>query len=88
MTRTLTAHFDGKVIVPDSPVDLPQHQRFCVTVTSLPVNDQLGTAEFVLRQLADHPISDEDAQAMRVAIEDAFERIEPASNINFDSSDR
>ncbi len=26
MTRTITAHFDGKVIVPDEPVQLPVGQ--------------------------------------------------------------
>jgi hypothetical protein len=32
MTRTLTAHFDGKVIVPDEPVQLPVGQRLQVHV--------------------------------------------------------
>jgi hypothetical protein len=32
MTRTLTAHFDGKVIVPDEPVQLPIGQRLQVQV--------------------------------------------------------
>ena len=27
MTRSLTAHFDGKVIIPDEPVELPVGQR-------------------------------------------------------------
>jgi hypothetical protein len=32
MTRTLTAHFDGKVIVPDEPVQLPVGQRLQVHI--------------------------------------------------------
>jgi hypothetical protein len=38
MTRTLTAHFDGKVIVPDEPVQLPVGQRLqiCVELAEAP----------------------------------------------------
>lgn len=38
MTQTITAHFDGKVIVPDEPVQLPVGQRLLVRV------EVLGTA--------------------------------------------
>ena len=30
------AHTDGKVIVPDEPVDLPEGQRFRVTIEPVP----------------------------------------------------
>jgi hypothetical protein len=30
MTQTIRAHFDGKVIVPDEPVQLPVGQPLCV----------------------------------------------------------
>lgn len=32
MTRTIAAHFDGKVIVPDEPVELPVDQPLRVRV--------------------------------------------------------
>jgi hypothetical protein len=32
MTQTITAHFDGKVIVPDGPVELPTGRRLRVSV--------------------------------------------------------
>ena len=35
----LTAHFDGKVLVPDSPVKLPVNQPLKVSVSPLATND-------------------------------------------------
>ncbi len=32
MTQTLSAHFDGRVLVPDGPVELPTGQRLRVRV--------------------------------------------------------
>jgi hypothetical protein len=32
MTHTLAAHFDGRVLVPDEPVDLPTGQRLRVRI--------------------------------------------------------
>jgi len=32
MTRTITAHFDGKVIVPDEPVQLPVGERLQIHI--------------------------------------------------------
>jgi hypothetical protein len=90
MTQTLTAHFDGRVIVPDQPVDLPQHERLVVTVRAWQgdAEPQHGTTEFVLRQIGNNPMSDEDAQIMRAAIEEACERIDPDPDVELDSSDR
>jgi hypothetical protein len=36
MTQTIAAHFDGKVIVPDGPVDLPAGQRLTVRIEPAP----------------------------------------------------
>jgi hypothetical protein len=36
MTRTIKAHFDGKVFVPDEPVDLPAGKTAEVTVQVAP----------------------------------------------------
>lgn len=33
MTKTIRAHFDGQVIVPDEPVDIPVHVPMEVQVT-------------------------------------------------------
>lgn len=41
MTRTIKAHFDGKVIVPDEPVDLPVGKALDVEVNlSVDTNNQ------------------------------------------------
>ncbi len=37
MTVNLRAHFDGRVIVPDEPVDLPENQPLTVQVSLPPV---------------------------------------------------
>jgi len=35
MTRSISAHFDGKVIVPDEPISLPAGQRLRVEIESV-----------------------------------------------------
>jgi hypothetical protein len=32
MTHTISAHFDGRVLVPDEPIDLPTGQRLRIQV--------------------------------------------------------
>ncbi len=36
MTQTLRAHFDGKVIVPDEPVDIPVDQPLRIQLEAAP----------------------------------------------------
>jgi hypothetical protein len=84
MTEVLKGHFDGRVIVPDSPVDLPLNQPLVIQVQpdqSQNAPDH-GTVEYVARQMENHLITDEDAQL----IEESCERIEPTTAIDFDSS--
>lgn len=38
-----TAHADGKVLVPDEPVDLPQGQRFVVTIEPVERQNAAGS---------------------------------------------
>ena len=87
MTRVLRGHFDGKVIVPDSPVDLPRDQRLVIHVEPDVASDDPthGTVEYFVKHMQGHEISDEDAELMRAAIEDACERIDPPADIDFDS---
>ncbi len=40
---TVSAHFDGKVIVPDEPLDLPPNQALIVQIER--VNDEVAPAE-------------------------------------------
>ncbi len=35
MTRTISAHFDGKYIVPDEPIDLPMDQVLTIRIESI-----------------------------------------------------
>lgn len=37
---TLTAHFDGKVLVPDSPVELPVNRPLKVSVSTVEANGE------------------------------------------------
>ena len=39
---TLTAHFDGRVIVPDTPVNLPVNQPLRVSVVTLAERPETG----------------------------------------------
>ncbi len=56
MTRTIKAHFDGKVFVPDEPVDLPAGESAQVTVSitqpTVP-SPEPPDHDFPLRSLAD-----------------------------------
>jgi hypothetical protein len=40
---TVNAHFDGKVIIPDEPLDLPPNQPLIVSIE--PVAERQGAAE-------------------------------------------
>ena len=73
MTKTFRAHFDGKVIVPDEPVDLPLNQRLIVQVEIEPasIDSKHGTIEHFIRHFEGRGISDSDAQLMRDAIDEA-----------------
>ncbi len=52
MAVTIRAHFDGKVIVPDEPVDLPVNQR--LEVEMKPIEDDTSASAIAerLRRLA------------------------------------
>ena len=55
------AHFDGKVIVPDHPVDLPLDREFVVHVETSRDADSPSSIEplSVLRWLAENAVEDE-----------------------------
>jgi hypothetical protein len=53
----IRGHFDGKVIVPDEPVDLPRNQELIVhieTVKAHPSNEQPSSLQWI----ADHAVED------------------------------
>jgi hypothetical protein len=76
MTR-LVAHFDGKVIVPDEPVDLPRNQKLIVHVEPESVGRPRGTSgrEF-LEAVKKVKISHEDLAEMNKAIEEGCEQVD------------
>jgi hypothetical protein len=43
MTRTIKAHFDGRVFVPDEPVNLPSGHSVEINVQSSPAVPERGT---------------------------------------------
>jgi len=49
----ISAHFDGKVIIPDEPLDLPRDQALIVRIEPAPGNGQ-HDPESVLTWLAEH----------------------------------
>jgi hypothetical protein len=54
MTQSLNAHFDGKVIVPDEPVQLPVGQPLRVQVElGKPASGEMADAELLRRMEAD-----------------------------------
>ena len=59
----LKAHYDGRVLVPDEPVDLPRDTPLEIQVRS--VAEPTGTADKPLRGLAElarkHPLAGEQA---------------------------
>ncbi len=81
MTKIL-GHFDGKVVVPSDAGKLRANQT--VTIMGEPSDPEFGTAQFVASRMALNPISDDDAEQMRQAIEEDCERIEPDPDINLD----
>jgi hypothetical protein len=55
---TVSAHFDGKVIIPDEPLDLPPNQALILQIQ--PVGGKAGPAEeSVLSWLADNAVDSE-----------------------------
>jgi hypothetical protein len=64
MAMTLQATFDGRVFVPDRPVELSVGQKVNVVVTDAPFNGQSAsntTLGQFLDQFADDPASPTDA---------------------------
>jgi hypothetical protein len=71
MTTTLRARYDGKVLVPQGPVDLPPGQEVELRVT--PITDPpLGSAAAILKVMDElPPIPQEDVdELMRLIDED------------------
>ena len=53
----IKGHFDGKVIVPDEPLDLPRNQRLIVHVQ--PVSEtKPGQEQSLLEWMAQNPVDD------------------------------
>ena len=55
MTRTFKGHFDGKVFVPDEPVDLPVGKKLAVSVAELADDSAAANSatDFPLKRLAE-----------------------------------
>ena len=62
MSTTILAHFDGKVIVPDEPVDLPLNTRLSFTLNSIDASSN------------DFKISDAERDRRLAALEAFIER--------------
>jgi hypothetical protein len=52
---TVTAHFDGKVIIPDEPLDFPPNQALIVRIEAVGANSPTA-GESALNWLADNAV--------------------------------
>jgi len=55
MTQTLDAHFDGSVIVPDAPVDLPTGRRLRIRVEVVDESERFAELLDLAADLPDAP---------------------------------
>jgi len=55
MTTTLKAHFDGKVLVPDEPVELPRNCALKVSVEPLKAAERSKPLQSLLEAAKRHP---------------------------------
>ena len=77
MTNRLTGHFDGKVIVPDEPVDLPLDQQLVLHVETAPSLSAAGTpGDEFLRAIQELTIPPDDLAQIERAIEAGCERVD------------
>ncbi len=60
--KTVTAHFDGKVIVPDEPLDLPPNQPLIVRIEPAGAPD-INAGESSLIWLAAHAVESDSLPA-------------------------
>ncbi|MEX2212567.1 MAG: hypothetical protein WD768_00470 [Phycisphaeraceae bacterium] len=59
MTKTIKAHFDGKVLIPDEEVDLPVNQPLMVEVREeVPVQTDESLADRLHRFVDEQPVID------------------------------
>ena len=77
MTRTFSGRFNGKAIIPDSPVDLPQRRKLVVRIESVENADDQGMsgAEF-LRAIEQLDFSKKDRREIEQAIADGCEQVD------------
>jgi hypothetical protein len=76
MSRTITASFDGKVIIPDVPLSLPKGTKMSIVIDS-PHPLPRGVSGKALNEiLARHQINVEAVEEMERAIEEGCERID------------
>lgn len=75
MTKTFTGHFDGRVIVPEQPTDLPRNERLVVTVRfgASPLPPPTPGSELLKFS---GTLSKEEADEQRRIIEEGCERID------------
>jgi len=59
---TVSAHFDGKVIVPDEPLDLPANQPLIVQIQAVAGND-VPPEESALSWIAAHAVDSDSLPA-------------------------
>lgn len=55
MTKTLLVHFDGKVLVPEEPVDLPVGQTMQVTIPEPSPNSGRPVSEVLAEWIKNQP---------------------------------
>ncbi len=67
---TVSAHFDGKVIVPDEPLDLPPNQALILQIQAV-ASEDVSAQESSLTWIADNAV---DSDALPVDLADHHDR--------------
>jgi hypothetical protein len=84
MTR-LRAHFDGKVLIPEGPVDLPRDCTLEIQVSES-VGPRPGSPEAILRAMDSGPnVTKEDVDELERAIESGKIRARPEGEFDQDA---
>lgn len=74
MTFELRAHFDGRVIVPDEPLDLPVNEPLTVHIdVPIPTHNDTGSKLAALNRIASRAVSGVNLPAQALSRESIYE---------------
>jgi hypothetical protein len=72
----IKGHFDGRVIVPDEPVDLPRDQTFTIRIDTSPTESPAPSSRKAALMSLAGTMTPEEGRAMMEAIDEHCGRVE------------